>query len=869
MIPPIVKLSIYKQNLRIFTTEQSNFWVAPRIRNTFVIRNLTTVMGIPGLLKEIGKGERIALSKLAVEFLERNRRPIRIAIDTAIWQFQNQAGQGGQNPALRTFYYRLLRILALPIHPLFVYDGPRKPLAKRNKVVFRYGTTSVHDEMSKKLLQLFRFPYQTAPGEAEAECALLQREGIVDAVMSQDVDAVMWGSTMTLRDWSQEGTRGNKTATHVNVLRAETTKVNAGLDPDGMILVALLSGGDYAPEGISGFGAGLACEIAKAHFGSDLLEVMAKGDREGLLEWKERLQYELETNESGYFKTRHKSVKIPGDFPDETLLRYYTHPEVSSPVDLQRIRRDLESGWDGDINTGELREYVAQTFNWQYRGGACKFIRSMAPALLAQRLLRGQKNTTISSSDAISERRMHFISDGMPELRIAVVPADIVGLNIEDEEDNPEYVQAMEEGAAAEEEINSLVDQVEPEDEPPETTQNASRPRKKAPAPWDPRNPEKMWLPETIVKLGLPDLVGEWEQKQRDMLTDAQKFIANKARKVNSSTAASQKTKSIHAYFTTSKSAVAGPSERPASPKKAAKDPIGHHEERHIRASSTPIRRKTRAKVTDPTPAPAASINPFSLASQVKPASSLKKSSLFPSSTNTPLPQASANPSLSGKPPTRRARKPLQKSKTLPTSFEQPILISSSPVPSPHHPRSLTPPPPSLPSRAAAKYNLPSADIAQHHRSADAVDRNPNPPHSDSDSDSDSLPSPSQLLHSLTNKKTTTTTTTTHNSAASSSSLTSIPQQPIKPTPSDIFRQHATTTATAIPADLGFKCGGNQMKKKTVLSRDSLPGTWMEVLESDGVSAEAEAGLGGRSGRGRGRRGMPMARVSLVDLTDL
>lgn len=800
-----------------------------------------SIIDLHSLLKEIGKGERIALSKLAVEFLERNRRPIRIAIDTAIWQFQNQAGQGGQNPALRTFYYRLLRILALPIHPLFVYDGPKKPLAKRNKVVSRYGTSSLHNETSKKLLQLFRFPYQTAPGEAEAECALLQREGIVDAVMSQDVDAVMWGSTMTLRDWSQEGTRGNKTATHVNVLRAETTKTNTGLDPDGMILVALLSGGDYAPEGISGFGPGLACEIAKAHFGSELLEVMAKGDREGLLEWKERLQYELETNESGYFKTKHKSVKVPGDFPDETLLRYYTHPEVSSPVDLQRIRRDLEGRWDGDIDTSELREYVAQTFNWQYRGGACKFIRSMAPALLAQRLLRVQKNTTISSSDAILERRMHFVSDGMPELRIAVVPADIVGLDIEDEVDNPDYVHAMEEAAAAEEEIDGVVDQVEPEDEPPGTTQNAARPRKKA--PWDPRNPEKMWLPESIVKLGLPDLVEEWEQKQRDMLTDPKKFIANKARKINPSTAASQKTRSIQAYFTTSKSSVAV-SANPASPKKAPKEAVGHHEERHIRASSTPTRRKTRLKITDPTPAPASSINPFSLASQAKPPPRLKKSSLFPS-THTPLPQASANPP--GKPPTRRARKPLQKSQTLPTSFEQPILISSSPLPSPR-PRSFTPPPPLPPRAAKYKPNIPPA-ATQHHPSP-APDPNPNP-NSDSDSDSDSLPSPSQLLNPPPNQKT----------AFS-------PFSPVKHTPPAISRQHATAPLA------GYQ---QKKEKKTVLSRDSLPGTWSELLESDGDgdgdgdgdddSADAYAGAGVGGGSCRGKGGRP--RVSLLDLADL
>src|SRR5271154_6462995 len=84
------------------------------------------------VLKEIGKGDRIALAKLSVEHLERTGRPFRIAIDAAIWSFQNQAGQGGANPALRTLFYRLLKLFALPIHPVFVYDGRNKPLTKRN-----------------------------------------------------------------------------------------------------------------------------------------------------------------------------------------------------------------------------------------------------------------------------------------------------------------------------------------------------------------------------------------------------------------------------------------------------------------------------------------------------------------------------------------------------------------------------------------------------------------------------------------------------------------------------------------------------------------------------------------------------------------
>lgn len=44
--------------------------------------------------QEIGGGERIALLKLAAQSLEQQGRPLRIAIDVAIWQFQNQAAQG-------------------------------------------------------------------------------------------------------------------------------------------------------------------------------------------------------------------------------------------------------------------------------------------------------------------------------------------------------------------------------------------------------------------------------------------------------------------------------------------------------------------------------------------------------------------------------------------------------------------------------------------------------------------------------------------------------------------------------------------------------------------------------------------------------
>ena len=38
-----------------------------------------------------------------------------------------------------------------------------------------------------------------APGEAEAELAFLNRTGVIDAVLSDDVDTFVFGGTMVIR----------------------------------------------------------------------------------------------------------------------------------------------------------------------------------------------------------------------------------------------------------------------------------------------------------------------------------------------------------------------------------------------------------------------------------------------------------------------------------------------------------------------------------------------------------------------------------------------------------------------------------------------------------------------------------------------
>jgi Holliday junction resolvase YEN1 len=65
------------------------------------------------------------------------KRGYRIGIDASIWFFHAHSSQEGENPELRMLFFRLAKFLALPLLPLFVFDGPKRPQIKRNKRIMR------------------------------------------------------------------------------------------------------------------------------------------------------------------------------------------------------------------------------------------------------------------------------------------------------------------------------------------------------------------------------------------------------------------------------------------------------------------------------------------------------------------------------------------------------------------------------------------------------------------------------------------------------------------------------------------------------------------------------------------------------------
>ncbi|KFX93528.1 hypothetical protein O988_06774 [Pseudogymnoascus sp. VKM F-3808] len=516
-------------------------------------------MGIPGIYNEIGPGQRVSLVKLAVDKFEQTGRPFRIAIDISIWNFEVQGGKGGPNPALRTLFYRLVRLAGTSVQAIFVFDGPDRPLLKRNKVR-RKGASAYQADVrrTKLLLQLFGFESHDAPGEAEAECALLQQRGLVDAVLSEDVDTLMFGSGLTIRDWSCEGP-GKTPPTHVSLYDAKVTKDGkSGLDREGMILVALMSGGDYDTAGVARCGAKIACEAARAGFGKSLCD-LSPDDSSGLLAWRENLAHELHTNESGYFRQKSKAITVPDDFPKKEILQYYKHPIVSSEAAVLNLRSRLQ--WDREIDAGRLRVFVEECFEWTGKLSAKRLIRLLAPPMLIYKLRERPKSVDSGHGNLvlieaqegeivqdITGERQHFSTDGIPELRLTFQPSRIVGVDIEAEVDNESHPDQQDDYLAVDEEN---VDVYQSDTEQTGKTRSMS-PMKNRLAAYDPTEPCKTWVPRSIARVGVPLKVEDYEES---LMLKQSRANAPKRKAATKATAKKHGMKqgALDRYFVTSK----------------------------------------------------------------------------------------------------------------------------------------------------------------------------------------------------------------------------------------------------------------------------------------------------------------------------
>lgn len=119
------------------------------------------------------------------------------------------------------------------------------------------GLTDAIIDTTKELLEHLDIPHVTAPNAGEAFAARLASDDVVDAVISEDYDSLLYGAPLTIRDF----TSSSGTLERMSLPR---TLEKHNLSHRQIVGIALLCGTDYNP-GVRGVGPKTALREMKEH----------------------------------------------------------------------------------------------------------------------------------------------------------------------------------------------------------------------------------------------------------------------------------------------------------------------------------------------------------------------------------------------------------------------------------------------------------------------------------------------------------------------------------------------------------------------------------------------------------------------------
>mmetsp|Transcript_9936 Transcript_9936/g.23082 ORF Transcript_9936/g.23082 Transcript_9936/m.23082 type:complete len:241 (-) Transcript_9936:52-774(-) len=203
--------------------------------------------------------------------------------------------------------------------------------------------------------------------EAEAQCAYLETEGLVDGVVTDDGDSFLFGAENVYRNIFQS-------KKYVEEYRASDIERELGLTRENLIELAMLLGSDYT-EGV--FGVGIVNGVEILHkFGQGL---------EGLRQFKAS-QMKIGAR---------KNFEFPDDWPNERVMTEYRSPKVDLSKDRFR--------W-GKPDLKLLLAFCAGKFGWPHD----KTKEVLVPVLKVYEARELQ--TTLESFYGFSERFAKFKS---------------------------------------------------------------------------------------------------------------------------------------------------------------------------------------------------------------------------------------------------------------------------------------------------------------------------------------------------------------------------------------------------------------------------------------------------------------------------
>ncbi|XP_010523049.1 PREDICTED: flap endonuclease GEN-like 1 [Tarenaya hassleriana] len=218
-------------------------------------------------------------------------RDKRVAVDLSFWIVQHATAVKGfvRKPHLRLTFFRTINLFSkFGAYPVFVVDGTPSPLKSPARIArfFRCSGIDVPNlpvivegvsvERNKvfsecvrecvELLELLGMPVIQAKGEAEALCAQLNSDGHVDACITPDSDAFLFGAKCVIKS-IKPNSREPFECYHMSDIEA-----GLGLKRKHFIAISLLVGNDYDLCGVQGIGVDTAVCFVRDFCENEILE---------------------------------------------------------------------------------------------------------------------------------------------------------------------------------------------------------------------------------------------------------------------------------------------------------------------------------------------------------------------------------------------------------------------------------------------------------------------------------------------------------------------------------------------------------------------------------------------------------------------
>lgn len=276
------------------------------------------------------------------------------------------------NPIEKNILFYALQILNLGIELHFVFDGGKR-LNNGGKL---YPGHDPPSELFRDTLTNIGLPWHQAPAEAEAECAKMEMEGVVDGVWSEDGDALAFGCKTLIKfqpkvvSSTENGENVRKSKTHFKIYKLDNLKSqHPGMDREGFILHAILNGRPKDVGELYDLGPQDVLNAAELGLGKSLCA--ASTTQDNMRQW-------ATTDLAGYLKDTRRNLEIPPGFPKWEHVQDYLNPVVSAPAVFSKLSQAQDP-----LNERDLFTFLADKFQWTIT----QWVKYVVPVRIVRDLL--------------------------------------------------------------------------------------------------------------------------------------------------------------------------------------------------------------------------------------------------------------------------------------------------------------------------------------------------------------------------------------------------------------------------------------------------------------------------------------------------